>query len=210
MKKLILACVLISAFGNSIAQEKSNKNSEVRFGAKGGVNLSHFTGDNAGNSYLYVGFNVGFFAEIPIANKLIFQPELLYSAQGSKASEPVFIDLVVYRADAIFKFNYVNVPLMFKYEIVDKFSLEAGPYIGFLTSAKLEATIDGVGSDSMNFKNQLKSTDFGLNLGMNYDFSNVIFANARYQVGLTNIGDADDGGNKVKNSVYQLGLGFRF
>ena len=55
-----------------------------------------------------------------------------------------------------------------------------------------------------------KSTDFGLGLGMNYEFSDVIFANARYQAGLTEIGDSEAGGNSVKNSVFQIGLGFRF
>ncbi len=41
------------------------------------------------------------------------------------------------------------------------------------------------------------------------EFSDVIFANARYQGGLTQIGDTGEGDN-VKNSVFQIGLGFRF
>ena len=57
-------------------------------------------------------------AEIPIANRFSFQPELLYSGQGSSVN-----------------LNYLNIPLMAKYNLTKEFSLEAGPQIGFLLSA---------------------------------------------------------------------------
>ena len=129
----------------------------------------------------------------------------MYSAQGSK-SEGIIDG---YNVDATLKFNYINIPLMFKYQVADKFSLEAGPYVGFLTSAKLEFDIEGLGSGTEDMKDMVKSTDFGLGLGMNYEFSDVIFANARYQAGLTQIGDTGEG-DDIKNSVFQIGLGFRF
>ena len=70
--------------------------------------------------------------------------------------------------------------------------------------------VEGLGSDTVDMKDDVKSTDFGIGVGMNYEFSDVIFANARYQGGLTEIGDSEAGGNSVKNSVFQIGLGFRF
>jgi hypothetical protein len=88
--------------------------------------------------------------------------------------------------------------------------LEVGPYVGFLTSAKLEFDIEALGSGTEDMKDMVKSTDFGLGVGMNYEFSDVIFANARYQGGLTEIGDSETGGNSIKNSVFQVVLGFRF
>ena len=205
MKKIVFAVVLLSVFGISNAQEKSNKVSDVKFGAKGGINFAKLVGDDASDEKTFVGFNAGFFAEIPLTEKLVFQPEILYSAQGSK-SEGIIDG---YYVDATFNFNYINIPLLLKYKITDKFSLEAGPYVGFLTNAKLKFKVRGLGSDSLDVKDIIKSTDFGLGLGMNYEFSDVIFANARYQAGLTEIGDAE-AGNGIKNSVFQLGLGFRF
>ena len=210
MKKIIFTGVLLAAFSFSNAQEKSNKVSDIKFGAKGGVNFANLAGDDADGAKMFMGFNAGFFVEIPVADKLVFQPEILYSAQGSKSEGPLFIDGSVYNVEATLKFNYINIPLVFKYEIADKFSLEAGPYVGFLTSAKLKAKIQGVGSDTIDAKDQLKSTDFGLALGMNYEFTDVIFANARYQSGLTEIGDSEGNNNDIKNSVFQIGLGFRF
>jgi len=106
--------------------------------------------------------------------------------------------------------NYINIPLLLKYRVANKISLEAGPYIGFLASANVKVKVEGYGSQTDDAKNQLKSTDFGIGVGMNYEFSDVIFANARYQGGLTEIGDSEAGGNSVKNSVFQIGLGFRF
>ena len=199
MKKLFFAAIAVMAFGVSNAQE-------IKYGAKGGLNIANIVGDDAGDANVFIGFNAGFFVEIPVADKLIFQPEILYSAQGLKSDG--IID--GYNVDATLKFNYINVPLMFKYQVANKFSLEAGPYIGFLTSAKLKFDVEGLGSDTVDMKDDVKSTDFGIGVGMNYEFSDVIFANARYQGCLTEIGDSEAGGNSVKNSVFQIGLGFRF
>lgn len=210
MKKLLFAVILLVAFGSASAQEKTSNVANIKFGAKGGINFANLAGDDADGAKMFVGFNAGFFIEIPVADKLVFQPEILYSAQGSKSEGPLFVDGSVYNVEATFKFNYINIPLLFKYEIADKFSLEAGPYVGFLTSAKLKAKIQGVGSETIDAKDMLKSTDFGIAIGMNYEFTDVIFANARYQSGLTEIGDAEGNNNDIKNSIFQIGLGFRF
>lgn len=97
---------------------------------------------------------------------------------------------------------------MIKYKIVPKFSLEAGPYQGFLLESKKEIETY-YGPRSQDMDNFLKSVDFGLAFGMNYELSDIMFANARYQTGLTQIGDTGEG-DDIKNSVFQIGLGFRF
>ena len=210
MKKMVFAALAVLVFGFANAQDEVKATSEVKFGAKGGINLANIVGDDAGDANMFVGFNAGFFVEIPVTDKLTIQPEILYSAQGSKSEGPLNIEGDIYDVKATLKMNYINVPVMFKYQVADKFSLEAGPYIGFLVSAKVKAEVSGFGSATEDAKDLFKSTDFGLGLGMNYEFSDVIFANARYQAGLTEIGDSEAGGNSVKNSVFQIGLGFRF
>ena len=210
MKKMVFAALAVLVFGFANAQDEVKATSEVKFGAKGGINLANIVGDDAGDANMFVGFNAGFFVEIPVTDKLTIQPEILYSAQGSKSEGPLNIEGDIYDVKATLKMNYINVPVMFKYQVADKFSLEAGPYVGFLVSAKVKAEVSGFGSATEDAKDLFKSTDFGLGLGMNYEFSDVIFANARYQAGLTEIGDSEAGGNSVKNSVFQIGLGFRF
>jgi len=198
MKKLFLAAIAVFGFVSVQAQD-------VKFGAKGGLNLANITGSDAGGSNMKAGFHVGAFVEIPIADKLIIQPEIHYSNQGTQ-QDGAFEGISF---DAKFQLNYINVPVMFKYAITEKFSIEGGPYVGFLTSAKIEVDVAGFGSNSEDVKELFKSTDFGLGIGMNYDFSDVIFANVRYQAGLTQIGDSGEG-DDIKNSVIQIGLGFRF
>ena len=209
MKKMMFSALAVLVFGFATAQEEAKTASKVKFGAKGGVNLANIVGDDAGDANMFVGFNAGMFVEIPITEKLTIQPEVLYSAQGSKSEGQFDIEGDLYDIKATLKMNYINVPVMFKYQLAEKYSIEAGPYVGFLVSAKVKAEVVGFGSATEDIKDSFKSTDFGLGVGMNYEFSDVIFANARYQGGLTQIGDTGEGDN-VKNSVFQIGLGFRF
>ncbi len=206
MKKIIWTIGIVFSFLTvASAQENLKKTSkDVIYGAKAGVNIANIVGDDAGNANSFVGFNAGLFVQVPLNNKLFLQPEILYSAQGSKSS--LFVEGSNY--DAILKINYINVPVLLKYYIDSKFALEAGPYVGFLTSAKVKVKGNGI-SETVDVKDAFKSVDFGLGFGFNYDFSDKVFANARYSAGLSKIGDSgtDD---DVKNSVFQIGLGFKF
>ncbi|ESU28454.1 hypothetical protein FLJC2902T_18170 [Flavobacterium limnosediminis JC2902] len=204
MKKFVLSVAAVLTIGFANAQEKAKNTSDVSYGVKAGLNLANIVGDDAGDANMYVGFNAGLFVEIPVADKLSIQPELLYSTQGSKAEE----NIEGYNFDLTMKLNYINVPVMFKYKVADKFSLEAGPYVGFLANSKIKYK-SSIVSGSEDMDDLLKSTDFGLGFGMNYELSDIVFANARYQAGLTQIGDTGEG-DDIKNSVFQIGLGIRF
>uniref|UniRef100_UPI00404928FC porin family protein n=1 Tax=Flavobacterium sp. TaxID=239 RepID=UPI00404928FC len=205
MKKVLFAAVAVLGFTFANAQDLDTK-SKAKFGAKASLNLANIVGDDAGDANTRVGYAVGVFAEFELTEKLSIQPEILYSAQGSKSD----FSLSGFNFDVTMKLAYINLPVMFKYKVADKFSLEAGPYVGFLTSAKLELENSTLGSETEDIKELFKSTDFGLGLGMNYDFTDKIFANFRYSAGLVQIGDADGDANDIKNSNFQLGLGFRF
>ena len=105
MKKVLLSAVAVMVFGFMSAQEEVKSTSDVKFGAKGGVNFANLVGDDAGDATMFVGFNVGLFVEIPITDKLTIQPELLYSAQGSKSEGPLVIEGDVYDVKATMKMN---------------------------------------------------------------------------------------------------------
>ncbi|KIA99659.1 hypothetical protein OA88_19535 [Flavobacterium sp. JRM] len=202
MKKITLSIIAVLAFGFSNAQE-------VRFGVKGGINLSTLTGDIYDASSK-VGFQVGGFAEIKLSDKFFVQPELLYSTQGAKSK----VSAYDFSSESNFKFGYLNVPVMAKYYVMDKFSLEAGPQIGFLVSAKNDYSYSVLGyneSGKEDVKDQFKSIDFGVNFGAGYDFTENISAGVRYNLGLSNITDFGDGDNaKFKNSVFSLSVGYKF
>ena len=100
---------------------------------------------------------------------------------------------------------------MFKYYPQEKFYFEAGPQIGFLTSAKLEVEVLGYGSNTQDAKDSFKSSDFGLNFGLGYNFTKRVTSNVRYNLGLSNIANTESGDNTtIKNSVFSISLGYIF
>ena len=185
MKKVLLSAVAVMAFMSVSAQE-------TRFGVKAGLNLSTLTGD-AEDAKSLVGFQVGGFAEIKLTDKFAIQPEVLFSTQGAKFDG--------FGGDYKTELNYINVPVLAKYFITEAFSVEAGPQIGFLVSAKEE------GEDIKDFT---KSVDFGFNLGAGYNFTENLSVGLRYNLGLSNIIDSEEGDAKVKNSVFGLSVGYKF
>jgi opacity protein-like surface antigen len=193
MKKIILAAIAVMAFGLTNAQQ-------TRFGIKGGLNLSTVVGGDVDNTKTLVGFHVGGFAEIHVVEKFFIQPELLFSAQGTKFDGD-------FGNDGDVKLNYLNIPVLAKYYIVDKkFSVEAGPQLGVLLSAKAEGT---------DIKDLTRSVDFGFNLGAGYSFTDNLSVNLRYTIGLSPLSDKDiDSENEyydsAKNSNLALSLAYKF
>ena len=207
MKKIILSTLFVLAFGFTYAQK-------AEFGIKGGLNSSNFSGNTEDMNFKpRVGFNVGAFAAIKLSEKVTLQPEILYSTQGAKA-ENVNADVngVNYTADIDFNLSYINVPVMFKYYVADKFNLEAGPQIGFLTSAETSTKVDGFNQTvDQDAKEYLESVDFGFNFGAGYDFTEKIFAGIRYNIGLSNVLKTQSGDNSEwQNSLLSLSVGYKF
>lgn len=188
MKKIILTTAAIFAFGLANAQE-------VKFGIKAGLNLSNLTGDSE-DSKIKVGFQVGGLVEIKASDKFAIQPEIVYSMQGAKTD--------IEGMDLKFDLSYLNVPVMAKYYVADGFSLEAGPQIGFLMSAKFKA-----GGESLDVKDELKSTDFGMNVGAGYNITENINLGVRYTFGLSNINEDSEDGD-VKNSNIAFAVAYKF
>jgi len=131
-----------------------------------------------------------------ISDKFSLQPELLYSGQGfSGSATPGF---------SRSKYDYINLPVLAKIYIAKKISIEAGPQLGFLVSAK-----EKTDNDNVSISNQ-KTVDFSLNLGLAYDLKNGIFFQTRYNLGLSNINSgANANAVKYTNSVIQLSVGIK-
>lgn len=198
MKKVILAAFVLGICTTAFAQQ------QVKFGPKAGVNFANFSGLD--NSEMKTGFHVGAVAEIKFNEKFSIQPEVVYSAQGSKFTQnfPVLGEV-----KTTLNNDYINIPILAKYYVVDGFSVEAGPQVGFLI--KSEAKVEnGSGSVTTDSKNDYKSTDFGLGLGLAYDLPVGLFVNARYNLGLSDIRENTSSGDAVKNNVIQVGIGYKF
>lgn len=208
MKKLFLAAVTLCTIGATQAQS-------IKIGLKGGVNYATFAGDVQETDGL-IGFVAGGFVNVKINDKFSFQPELLYSLQGSGEKSTGTIFGTTFNYEDKTELGYINVPLMFKLNVIEGFSVEVGPQIGFLLSAdrKRTSTSTTNGSTksqetSTDVKDNYKETDFGVNFGLGFDLSKNINAGVRYNLGLTNI-LKDSSNFTVNNSVFTLALGYSF
>lgn len=201
MKKNMLTAVAVIVFAFSNAQQ-------TKFGVKGGINLATIAGDIE-NTSSKVGFHVGGFAEFKLSDKFSIQPEVLYSTQGTKEKGNDYGSSgEVSEIELNYKFAYLNIPILAKYYVAEKFSLEAGPQIGFVVSAKGEYTQAGR-SEEGDIKKDYETIDFGLDFGAGYDFTENISVGLRYNLGLTNLLKyADD--SKMHNSVFSLSVGYKF
>ncbi|MES2812082.1 MAG: porin family protein [Bacteroidota bacterium] len=198
MKKLLLTAAAVFAFGFTNAQE-------TKFGVKAGLNLGNLTGNTTdefvdSGTNMRPSFHVGGFAEIKLSDKFAIQPEVLYSVEGAKQ------DIDGQSEKLIWDFQFVNIPVMAKFYATDKFSIEAGPQIGFLTKAEL--TFDGDTIEDLKEGDVTKSTAISGNVGVGYNFTDNISASLRYSLGLSNIIDVD--GYELKSNVLSLSASYRF
>jgi hypothetical protein len=118
----------------------------------------------------------------------------LYSGQGASDTK---------EGGGRIKLDYITLPVLAKFPIAKNLSLEAGPQVGFLISGKYKT------NDSNEKIPGLKTIDFGLDAGLEYELNNGVFFQARYNLGLTDIGYAGDN-NRASNSVIQFSIGKQF
>lgn len=209
MKKLLLFSA-VAAFTFSTAQSQ-----EISFGVKAGVNLANLSikpndGDKPDGR---TSFHIGGLVEIPVTEKFSVQPELLYSSLGSKDK----ISNGGESFESTIKLDYLSLPIMAKYYVIDGLALELGPQFSLLMSSKAELeynTMGQSGTESVDMKDDLKKLDIGLGFGASYALDMGVFFGARYNLGLTNINDDKDldfdDNTKVKNNVFQISAGYKF
>lgn len=200
MKKLFLiTAVAVFFVTTSFAQ------GEFRMGAKAGLNLASIGGDYDGLGGLdsRVSFHIGGLIEVPITDKISVQPEILYSSQGSKGSYGFLFDEV---NDFKIKLDYLNIPILGKYHIIEGLSGELGPVIGILVKAES----DNGDGDSVDVKDFYKSVDIGVGIGATYRLPMGFFGSLRYNKGVTDINDDPDFNYNNQNNVFQVSAGYTF
>lgn len=191
MKKILFLVALVAMTFSASAQ----------FGIKAGVNLasmvdgkdiSDFSRSRAG---YYFGVNYG----MELSDKFTFVPELIYSSQGAKINSKPYI------GKAALRLTYINLPMMFKFNLVENFSLDFGPQIGLNIIEK--AVVDGKTYDlnEIGIKGDINKFDVAISVGATYSFCNF-FIDGRYNYGLTKF----ESDFKAYNRIFQLGMGYKF
>lgn len=229
-----LAAALLFCTSNLTAQyyqqsQGSNLNMES-FGIRVSANSANVKVNGIGASFPRTksidGFNYAVFAEFPLADGFSFQPELSYNKKGFRVKEG--IDLRLFNVDiplgleAHTEVKYLEAPLLGKYTLSNEKAglyFLAGPSLSMATSAKLKTKARVI----IDFN--LTSTD--LDLG-NDDYHrwevaaiagiggyvNIgtarLFAETRYNWGLTDLLADPIIDVQLKNRVMGLGVGLQF
>jgi hypothetical protein len=189
MKKLAL--VFLSAVSLATAH------AQVQFGAKAGLNISTITSNGqVVDARTMVNFNAGFWLKLPVAPSFFVQPELFYSGQGAGYSDNGVVGHE--------HLNYLDVPVLLKWQHRSGFYAETGPQLNFLLSAN-----DNYQGTSTDIKAYVNSTEFAWAFGIGFKIPETrAGVDFRYNAGISNIQNNGSGNTNysVHNSVFQLGL----
>lgn len=186
--KLILTAALFLTFGFIKAQ----KNDNIHWGLKAGVNFSSISDMDT-----KLGFNAGGTAQIQLSNSNWFiQPELIYSLEGGKWKNDF--------SKGQHNLHFLNLPILLQYSITNGFKIEAGPQIGIMLFARGNWVTfsDGIHAKS-SVGGAYTSINFSLPVGISYVSHSGFGIDARYNYGLSDISDASNG---VRASTLQLGI----
>ena len=171
---------------------------DFNFGLKGGLNLSTFSGD-LDETEMRTGFHIGPFFQLKPTEKFALQPEVLFSLQGAGSGI----------LDDNYNLSYINVPVLGRFYLVDGFSLDIGPQIGFLLNANF---------GDEDFQDAFQTIDFGIKGGLGLDLPMGFQLSARYYYGLGDIASDEleeitgffGDEIAVNNQNIQVSVGYRF
>ncbi len=173
--------------------------SQVSGGLKAGLNLANtMSSEDGWDTDMMTGFHIGGYLDLAVSESFSVQPELLFSTQGAKMTESD--NGVDYESK--FKLNYLNIPVLAKVKLGEVFNIHAGPQFGILMSSKIK-----VEDIELDMKDDTNSVDVGIAAGLGVDLPMGLNFAARYNLGISDIAK-DNEGDKIKNGVFQLSVGY--
>lgn len=177
LKRMFFALAVCASFA---ARADQGSLGSFAFSVEAGANFGNATAPSQVNSASRTGWAVGLATDVGLSPVFSLQPEILVLQEGSETSDSNNVRVRT-------NFQSVRVPLMVKARLGQwKFApyVFAGPQATYHFSQSAEA-IDP--STSSNVR--LNRWDFGLAGGVGVDVG-PFFANARYDLGLTNLDEA--------------------
>ncbi len=234
MKRTPAALVLLIALAPLTARAQSSIVAQIAgdkaateklyFSLKFGLNFSYLTGspEEAGRTG---GFNVGLSATIRLNDRLSLVPEITpffrrgvsgipFDTTGDPALDPAFED----PAASELALDYLDVPILLKYRL-GRFHVGAGPYVGFLISAKESFRSDFETGETVRFArevtDQYNKTDFGLIVEASWTVAKPrrgvgLVLHGRYEHGLTDVLKTAAPSGALRNSVWHFYVSFPF
>ena len=196
MKKILIsvACLVFSVV---LAQ------GQVKFGPLVGLNFSNVNVDEGADAYSSkTGLRIGVMADLAISDNFSIAPEFSLSQKGSKVDYGAFLG-----GEQKTNINYLQLPvnLVYHLNVLDNLGIfvDAGPYVGYAVSGKVEDTDIEFGSA----EGEMKALDFGLGFGAGAEVGSLLFK-LQYEMGLSNLSNVDN--SKIKNTNLCVSVAYMF
>lgn len=147
-----------------------------------GANASQVNGDKLAGFDKF-GLNLGAGIRRNISQKAGIQLEFLYSEKGSRdvvsPSNPI--------PDTLFQFNYIDIPIVYTYNVYPKLNVEFGIFNSIRTKASYSDFVNTYDRESI-----IRSTDHGVLGGVNYQLFEHLSINARVSQSIFDINASID------------------
>ena len=182
MKKMKLSLLAVALMVATAAS------AQVSFGIQGGVNLSNITPDNNPK----VGFNVGLLTDFGLTHNMGIRSGLSFTTKGAC--------LRLWGGNSRITLQYLQIPVHFAYKVDvtpgTRVVFQGGPYAAF-----------GIGNHFGNEDDRYNPFDFGLGIGVGFEFGRFL-TGIGWDMGLLTISNVDSVAEKNQNA--HLTVGFRF
>ncbi|MGM5470428.1 porin family protein [Flavobacteriaceae bacterium LMO-SS05] len=191
----ILVAILITISGYSQVDKTADKATpktsvtkdqefepEIKYGVRGAFNISNldFTPSPTFDNKHRNNVAFGGFVEFIPKQSYSILAELQYSAEGGGKDEALRV-------------TYIQLPILFRLHLGTNFSIGAGPQVGIKT---------------WSYEDGIKNIAYSGVAGIEYMLSDMVFLDARYTYGLTNILD-DSSSFEARNTNIQIGIGIK-
>jgi len=209
--KQIVYCItlLIATVGFGQKSDSDDQRNTLKFGLKAGINFSNVY-DEQGQDFVAsgkVGFAGGGFFSIPFGKLIGFQPEIMYSQKGFKASGNV----LGFGYDYTRTTSFLDIPLLLQIKPASTLTLVIGPQFSYLLETKnnYNGSTTSTQEAAINSQNYKKNI-FGFVVGADVNLDKLVLSG---RVGW-DVSQSDADGNtsnpRYKNQVIQLTLGYAF
>jgi hypothetical protein len=182
------------------ASNASGQSVGVKWGIKGGINVSGMQTDNVllvqNNTKL--GWQAGVFSK-SVVEGWGFLVETSIITMGSEQ--------VVGDESQKNTLGYLSIPLALQYSTSNDWSFILGGYASFRLWAKRKLSKTGVEDSEVNIKDYVAFMDYGVWAGIGYTYDSFTFE-LRYLQGIPNINTNSSVNARVNNASGQLSIGY--
>ncbi len=212
MKKLALIILIATSFWATsvFSQQTVDFKNRIYVGVKLGLNYSNVW-DSEGEEFNAdgkIGLVGGGFMSIPILDVFSFQPELLFSQKGFKATGKLFGS----NYDVTRTTNYLSIPLLVGFSPAESITILAGPQYSYLMKQtnEFKNAVTTIEQEKEFDNDNIRDNTFSFLIGADVKLTQLVLSTRLGWDLMNNNGDGTSTTPRYKNTWWQLTVGYRF